>query len=486
MNYARILHIFGTFVMFVSVLLVVPLACSLVHGETDAIPAFLVPACLGWIAGFVLHRRFRSAPRALYRREGLLIVSTCWIGATLVGALPFVISGMIPNYVDACFETMSGLTTTGSTILSGIDELNEGFRGMLFWRAMTHWLGGMGIVLLFVAILPALGVGGRLLYQFEVPGVEQDDLKPRIRETAILLWKIYLALTVLEVLCLLGCGLSLYDSIVHTLATVATGGFSNYDASVKHFDSAAVDVVITVFMFLAGVNFTLYFRARRGDYRVFFTDPEFRAYLGLVLGATLLVGVVLLVDGTYDGVGEAARYSAFQVLAVQTTTGFATADFDAWPNLLRMLFVCLMFIGGSAGSTAGGMKVLRFYLIVKYVGYELRRFIRPHRVSALTVGGHTVPQEVVRNTMAFFALVMLIFVGSSLVMSTMTEDLGTATSSVAATLWNIGPGLNAVGPTENFAHLPAHGKILLTVLMLFGRLEIFTAVAIFMPALYRD
>lgn len=488
MNYGRVAHILGTFCVFISLMLVVPLLVAYFHGETDAYRAFGIPIVIGLVLGLFLRRVFKNASRNLYRREGLLIVTGCWLVAAILGAVPFAVSGMIPNLEDSFFESMSGFTTTGSTILRDIDAHRLSDRGLMFWRSMTHWLGGMGIVVLFVAVLPALGVGGRLLYQFEAPGVETDDLKPRIRETAVALWKIYLLMTVAEASLLMVAGLDLYDAVVHTFGTVATGGFSTYGNSIKDFDSAAVEIIITVFMFLAGVNFTLYFRARRDGLRHFLKDPEFKTYVGILLVMIVITVVMLLSRGDYDHGGRATLDAAFTVVAVGTTTGYGTADFETWPTALRIMLVMLMFVGGSAGSTAGGMKVFRIMLVVKYVGHEFRRFIRPHRVRTTLVGGHEVSDEVMRNVLAFFAVSILLFAGSTVALSVMDPDIEmeTATTSVVATLWNIGPGLGAVGPTDNFAGLPGPGKILLTFLMLFGRLEVFTAMVIFMPALYQD
>ncbi|MAB89835.1 MAG: potassium transporter [Planctomycetes bacterium] len=485
MNYGRVAHILGTFCCFISGMLLLPLFVAYLHGEADAYRAFGIPIAVGLVGGFILRRVFKDASRNLYRREGLLIVTGCWLAAAILGAVPFVLSGMIPNLEDAFFESMSGFTTTGSTILREIETQG---RGLMFWRSMTHWLGGMGIVVLFVAVLPALGVGGRLLYQFEAPGVETDDLKPRIRETALALWKIYLVMTVAETSLLMVAGLDLYDAVVHTFGTVATGGFSTYSGSISHFDSAAVEIIITVFMFLAGVNFTLYFRARRDGLRHFIKDPEFKTYAG-IMGVMIVITVAMLLSrGGYDDGGRAALDAAFTVVSVGTTTGYGTVDFETWPTVLRIMLVMLMFIGGSAGSTAGGMKVFRIMLVVKYVGHEFRRFIRPHRVRTMLVGGHEVSDEVMRNVLAFFAVSILLFAGSTVALAAMDPDIQmeTATTSVVATLWNIGPGLGAVGPTDNFADLPGPGKILLTFLMLFGRLEVFTAMVIFMPGLYRD
>jgi len=491
MNYRRISLTLGTFAVFISLMLVFPALWALHYGEHETLPAFGAAALAGVLLGVLMRRMGRDAPAAIYRREGVVIVTGSWLIASLVGCLPYLFSGEIPRIEDAFFESMSGFTTTGSTILPEIGRLS---RGILFWRSMTHWLGGMGIIVLFVAVLPALGVGARVLYHFEAPGVEGEQLRPRIRETAGTLWKVYAVFTAVEVLLLMAAGLDFYDGLVHTFGTVATGGFSIYDASIGHYSDPAagipvpalVDVIVIVFMFLAGVNFSLYWKAVKNGPGVVFRDPEFRTYALVLVGASVFVTVVLFMDGVYGGLGDSARKGFFQVVSITTTTGYGTADFDAWPQLLRLLMVCLMFMGGCAGSTGGGMKVFRLLLVFRFVGHEVLRFIRPHRVKSLVVGGQPVPDEVMRNTLAFFALAIVVWVAGSLFMAALGLELETAVSSVTACLWNIGPGLDAVGPTRHFAHLPGEGKVLLSFLMLVGRLEIYTALALLVPALYKD
>lgn len=489
MNNRRILLTLGNFTVFISLMLVVPAGVALAYGEHDTLAAFGVPVVLGLAMGLAGRLLGREAPPTVYRREGLLIVTGCWLIAAGLGAVPYLVSGMIPRVEEALFESMSGFTTTGSTIL---DNLDHRPRGLLFWRSMTHWLGGMGIVVLFVAVLPALRVGGKVLYQFEVPGVEQDPLKPRIRETAGVLWKLYLLLSILEALLLFLAGLDPFDAVTHTFGTVATGGFSTHDLSIGHYAAtgsvpvpAAVDLIVIAFMFLAGVNFALYFRASRQGPRVLLRDPEFRTYAGILGGAGLLVTLVLLVTGSYGDFGSAALKGFFQVVSVGTTTGYVTADFDGWPEMLRLFLVFLMFVGGCAGSTGGGMKVFRVMLVLRFIAHEVRRFVRPRRVQSLMIGGRQVPAEVVQNTLAFFALAIMVFLVSSLLMTALGLDLATGVTCVTATLWNIGPGLEAVGPSQDFTAVPPAGKAFLTALMLLGRLELFTALVILAPSFYR-
>ena len=483
MNYGRVTFILGTFLQLLAGIMLIPLLCALPYGETGNFTDFLIPSLIATALGFLLRFLGRRAPRSIYRREGLLVVVGSWILASLIGGLPLLLSGGVDSMVDSTFEAMSGLTTTGSTILTDIEALP---RSILFWRSMTHWLGGMGIVLLFVAILPALGVGGRLLYEFEVPGLESDDLKPRIRATALALWKVYCGITVCQIIALLICGLDLFDAMVHTFGTVATGGFSSYNSSVAAFNSPAVEIVITIFMFAAGVNFALYYRLPQAGFRAILKSLEFRVYVSIMLFMTVICTTVLCTQGDAESVGRATLDSAFTVVSVGTTTGFGTADFDRWPDLLRILMVLLMFVGGSTGSTAGGLKVMRLILVAKVITHEIRRFVYPNRVRMVRVQDQTISDDMMRNVLAFFALAILIFAMGTVTMAALGLGLTEATTSVVATLWNIGPGLGLVGPTQNFAAIPEAGKVLLTGMMLLGRLEILTVVVLLTPSLYRD
>ena len=418
----------------------------------------------------------------LSRRDGFGIVTFGWISATLFGSLPYIFSGVIPHPMSAIFETMSGFSTTGASVLSDLENIP---RGILFWRALTHWFGGMGVLVLCVAILPFLGVGGMQIYRAEMPGPSKDRLTPRITTTAKLLWGVYALLTLVETLLLKFVGgMGWFDALCHTFATMATGGFSTYSASVGAFDNAVIDAIITVFMFLAGVNFSLHYYALTGKPKRYFQDPEFRVYFFFLLGATLFITWNVWAAGLAP-LGRSFRDAAFTATSILTTTGFCTADFDIWPNASRFLLVMMMFVGGCAGSTGGGMKIVRVFIMFKKMIREMKLFMRPSSVIQMKLGGKPVEQEIISHISAFFAIFILIFTLGSLVMTFFTPDLETAATSVIATLGNIGPGLNAVGATQNYSAISPLGQGILTCFMLLGRLELYTVLILFLPSFWK-
>ncbi len=423
----------------------------------------------------------------LSRRDGFGVVTLGWVVASLFGALPYILSGVIPHPVAAVFETMSGFTTTGASVLPSGDFLTlESIpRGIIFWRALTHWFGGMGVLVLCVAILPFLGVGGMQIYRAEMPGPSKDRLTPRITTTAKLLWGVYALLTLAEILLLkyIG-GMCWFDSICHTFATMATGGFSTRTASVGAFNSGAVDCIVIFFMFAAGVNFSLHYYALTGKPGRYWKDPEFRFYFffWLICGLILTFNVWGSVYGNFL---DALRTAFFQGTSILTTTGFVTADFDLWPQSSRILLVLMMFVGGCAGSTGGGIKMVRISIMWKKVVKEMRQFMRPQAVLQVKLGGKAVEEEVVSHIVAFFTIFVLVFALASFLMTFYTPDLETATTSVIATLGNIGPGLAAVGATHNFAAIPAPGQMILTLCMLLGRLELYTVLILFFPSFWK-
>ena len=479
MKITFVLHILGGLLICLALTLLTPLPLAVYEGA-DTVSAFAWSAAICLALGIICIKVF-PGKKELSVREGFAVVSFAWMTFAVFAALPYLFSGAIPAPVDAVFETMSGFTTTGSTILTEIESLPH---SILFWRAMTHWLGGMGIIVLSLAILPMLGVGGMQLFQAEVPGPTADRLKPRIQDTAKLLWGVYVLLTGVETLLLMAGGMNFYEAVCHAFATMATGGFSTRNASVAAFDSAYIDWVITAFMFIAGVNFSLHYYALRGRIGEYFRNEEFRFYLFITAAATAIV-VWMNHNVVYDSLVDNLRYSAFQTTSILTTTGFGTADYEKWPVLTQYILVLLMFIGGCAGSTGGGIKVARILLILKHASVQLYRLIHPRTVRVVKLGDEPVNADVMQAILGFFALFMLVFVVASFTMAACGMDLVSGGAAVIATLSNIGPGLGSVGPTDNFAHIHPIGKGVLILCMLLGRLELFTVLVLFMPSFWR-
>ena len=421
-------------------------------------------------------------PVNLSRRDGFGVVTFGWLTVTIFGSLPYLFSGVIAHPVSALFETMSGFTTTGASVLNNLESLP---RSIHFWRALTNWFGGMGVLVLCVAILPFLGVGGMQIFRAEMPGPSKDRLTPRITTTAKLLWGVYLLLSVSEaVLLRFVGGMGWFDAVCHTFTTMATGGFSTRSASIGAFNSAAVDWIITFFMFLAGINFSLHYRALTGKPGAYWRDAEFRFYAILLL---VVISVITLNVYVADlaSFGASLRQAAFTTVSIVTTTGFATADFDQWPEAVRILLVGMMFFGGCAGSTGGSMKIVRVYIIVKMMIREIKVFMRPSAVIQPKLGGKPIEPEIIAHICAFFAIFVLVFALGSFIMTFFTPNLETAATSVIATLGNIGPGLNAVGATQNYAAIPVAGQAFLTFLMLLGRLELYTVLILFLPSFWK-
>ncbi|WP_303720623.1 TrkH family potassium uptake protein [Malonomonas rubra] len=480
MNLVLTLRILGALLLYLGGTLLVPIPFSLFYRDGAWLP-FLYSALTCFSVGGVLFYGCQSS-KELSVREGFAVVTFGWAFFALFGALPYIFSGAIPAPVDAIFETMSGFTTTGSTILTEIESLPK---SLLFWRSLTHWLGGMGIIVLSLAILPMLGVGGMQLFKAEVPGPTADRLRPRIQDTATLLWGVYLLLTVAETLLLMLGDMSFFDAICHSFATLATGGFSTRNASVAAYDSSYIDGVITLFMILAGVNFTLHFHLLRGKLRDFHSNEELRFYFGIIVTATAIIIGFNWYHGTYLQLGENFRYSIFQVASIITTTGFGTADYETWPILTQYILVLLMFIGGCAGSTGGGIKVVRILLLFKHAQVQVFRLIHPRAIRLVKLGNRPVDREVLQSILGFFALFIGSFVFASLLLAACGMDLVSGGAAVIACLSNIGPGLGSVGPVDNFAHVPVFGKSVLIICMLMGRLELFTVLVLFFPSFWR-
>ena len=475
----QILRVLGLLNLFLAGTMIFPLGISWFYGEKEFV-SFLIAMGITALAGLLLYLPMPKKRGDLSRRQAFLIVTFGWLSASIFGAIPFYLSGLFTHPIDAFFETVSGFTTTGASVLTALDVFPK---GLLFWRAMIQWLGGMGIILLSIAILPFLGVGGMQLYRAEVPGPFLDKLRPRIAETAKILWQTYLLITGLEVVLLFLGGMSIFDSLCHSFTTMATGGFSTQDTSIAFYGHYH-RIVITVFMFLAGANFALHYRFLKSGYKGYWLDREFRFYVTLILvGIGVVFGYLFWQSG--GGWGDRLEDAAFQVVSIMTTTGYATADFGVWPAFCQYLLLFLMFVGGCAGSTGGGIKCLRVMLLYKYVQQELRRIIHPHAVTTVKLGEEAVSQSVLNGILGMVILFLGIFVLASLAMSLLGFDIVTSISSVAATLGNIGPGLGSVGPAENYAHIPAIGKGILIFCMLAGRLEVYTIVILLFPEFWR-
>ncbi len=479
MHVAIVVHILGFLLIFLSAAMLLPIPFSIAYGGGDHV-FFIISSLITFATGFAAFKLTRI-DRDLRAREGFAIVTLGWIAFSLLGCLPFLLSGHIPSLTDAFFETMSGFTTTGATILTDIESLPH---GLLFWRSFTHWLGGMGIIVLSIAILPFLGVGGMQLFRAEVPGPTPDKLTPRVTQTAKILWGVYILISMLETALLMLGGMNLFEALCHTFGTMATGGFSTKNASIGHYNSAYIDYVIIFFMLAAGTNFSLHFRFLKGQFTSYIKNHEFRLLLFLIIGSSGLVGLHTFFH-QYSNAETALRKTLFQVTSIITTTGYTTADFEQWASSSQFILLLIMFFGGCAGSTGGGMKIIRLYVLLKFGVAEIRRLMHPKAVIPIRVGKTVIPPDVVRNILGFLALLMALYFGGVIVMTLLGMDLVTAFSVVAATLNNIGPGLGNVGPMDHYAHVPTVGKWVLTFFMLAGRLEIYTVLILFAPSFWK-
>jgi trk system potassium uptake protein len=481
-----VLRVNAGVVLAIGLALLIPLALSLLYGD-GSWESFLLPAAVMIVAGAAGIRLTGPAGRTIgyvSNQDVYLSVTLAWTLAALLGGVPFLLEGTFHSLLDSTFETMSGFTTTGSTLLSDIEAQTP---SVLFWRSMTQWLGGIGIVVLFVAVAPVLGAGAARLLGAEVSGLTHPRLTPRIADTAKALVVIYLAISLAETVSLLAAGMSLYDAVVHTFTTVATGGFSPKTASIGFYDSLAIEVVIIFFMTVSGVSFSLYYLLydrRRFDVVL---DRELLVYLGIIVGAVLFVWGVLVFEGDYGSSwGRALRDSAFSVSSIVTTTGFVTADFDKWDTAAKITLILLMFVGGCAGSTAGGIKVIRVLIVFRTILQDIFRMVHPRAVTPLKIGVHVVPEGVRLAVMGLFAAWVTTFgVATFLVALQENLTLTSSATAVAATLNVVGPGLGQVGATESFEIVNPFGRGVLTVCMLLGRLEVFTALALLSPAFWR-
>ncbi len=467
--------------MGLGLFMLIPLAFSLYYREPDTL-AFFISMAITAGAGLLLRLFARPGGDRLSRREALLLVAGIWIAAAVFGALPYKLSGTFPNYLNAYFEAMSGFTTTGASVLTSIESQPH---GILLWRDLTQWLGGMGIVMLFVAILPALGVGAAHMVEGELPGPKAERLTARIRDTARILWQLYLGLSALEIVALLIVGLPFFDALLNTFGTMPTGGFCPRDLSIAAYNSASVEGIVIFFMILAGTNFQLFYLILwKRQLRTFLADRELRWYLAIWATASLLIVLDLIMNMGYS-VSNAFRYATFQAVSIQTTTGFAITNFAAWPSFSQSVLLVLMIVGASAYSTGGALKVIRVGVLAKYAYRQVLLVFSPRSIRPLKLAGKALPEKVVSEIVGLSILYIATLVLGSVVMSAIGLDTVSAFSSVAATLGNVGPGLGSVGPAANYAMVPGIGKVVLTFCMLVGRLELWTVLVLITPVFWK-
>ncbi|MCI0682454.1 MAG: TrkH family potassium uptake protein [Gemmataceae bacterium] len=477
MNFRLTLYIQGPLLLFLGGMLLTPIPFALYYGDGQTL-TFVIAAAIACTAGGALMHFFRGTAD-IGSREGFAIVTFAWLSYSVFGSLPYLFSGVLLNPVDAFFEGMAGFTTTGASVLTDIEVVAK---SVLYWRALTQWLGGMGFIVLGVAVLPFLGVGGMQLYEAETPGVTADRLTPRIQDTARLLWGVYALLTAIGVVLLWLGEMSFFDALCHTFTAIATGGFSTRNASLGAFGTYS-QVVILVLMVLGGASFTLHYYALRGRVGNYWKSDEFRFYLGLLAALTLIVFLFNLRD--YDSALVNLRDAAFTVTSITTTTGFATADYERWPMLSQGVLFIMMFIGGCAGSTAGGIKHVRVFLLIKHAYLQIVRLIHPRQVRVLKLDGQAVTPDIMQDVLSITVLFIGVFVMATLLLAAMGLDQITSVSAAVACQGTIGPGLGAVGPMDNYAGLPAFAKVVLCMSMLLGRLEVATVLVLCLPTFWR-
>jgi len=479
LNIRLLVYISGLILLIESLFMLACTPVSLIYSGDDfwaIMLAALITGFSGLILFLVTMKTVRKTPGI---REGFFAVSLTWLLASLFGTLPFLISGAIPNFADAWFETVSGFTTTGSSVLTDIEVISK---GILLWRSLTHWMGGMGIILMVIVILPSLKAGGIYLFSAEASKISFEEIRPRVIDTAKRFGVIYIILTLAEVILLTIGGMPVFDSVCHSFATIATGGFGTQNDSIAGY-SSYIQYVIIAFMFLSGINFTLHFMVSVGDFRKALRNEELRFYTQIILAFTLVIFIILYTHGT--GLHKAFRDSLFQVVSIITCTGFATADYLLWPATGWFLIFLAMFVGASAGSTGGGIKVIRHLLMIKNLAMEVKTFLHPRVIYGVKYHGSMISGDQLRSVIAFYIWYLIIFFFSSLLMMVIGVDFLTSIGGVATSMGGIGPGLGTVGPTSNFYHLPIFAKFLLTFDMIIGRLEIYAFLVLFSPAFWK-
>lgn len=471
-------RIIGLACIVIGLTMLPPFFVAIIYEETASFLAFLFTIVFSAVCGALLMRFGQFSHDKLKVRDGFLIVTVCWIVSTLLGAAPFMLSGSIPNFFDAFFESCSGFSTTGASILTDVEVLPK---SILFWRSFTHWIGGMGILIFAIALMPSLGINGQNIAVSEAPGPTLDKITPKMSDTAKALYGTYFIFTFVETILLYLGGMSLYDALLHTFGSVGTGGFSNYNNSVAHFGSTYAEMIITIFMILSGANFNLYFMSLKRGVLFILQDAEFRFYLTIIGITTILIAANLFFSGFYSHIGQSLRYSVFQTASILTTTGFATTDFNLWPTFSKMLLIMLMFIGGCSSSTGGGIKVVRILILLKLIRRGIATRLHPNAIITVKMNGQTVPSDTVAAIANHTFLYMIVVFVSTLLLSLNNFDLVTSFTSVFTCIGNIGPGLELVGPAANFSIYTGASKLLLSFLMLAGRLELFTFFILLTP-----
>lgn len=480
MNYEMMKYVLMSICKIEGLLLLIPVFVSVIYKEYQIAGKMAIVAIAFALIGMVFTRK---KPRKIdiFAKDGLIIVGITWIIFSIIGAIPFYVTGSIPSFIDAFFETVSGFTTTGSTILTDIESLSK---GILFWRAFTHWIGGMGVLVFVMAIIPLAGRNSMSIMKAEVPGPTVDKLVPKAKQTAKLLYIIYIGLTGLEVVLLMIGKMPLYDSVVHAFATAGTGGFSIKSASVGYYQSAYIDWVVTIFMVLFGINFNLFYLAILNKFNRIARSEELRVYLAIIVVSTLLISIN--VYSMYNSISDSLRYSTFQVASIITTTGFMNTDFNLWPQFSKSILLILMIVGACAGSTGGGVKVSRIIIIAKHMRIELKKIIHPRSVSNVKVDGKIVENNVIRSVSGYIMIYFMLILFSFLLISINGFDFETSITSVITCINNVGPGLGSlVGPIGSFSMFSDFSKIVLSIDMLLGRLEIFPILILFSPRIYK-
>jgi len=479
LNFRVVLRVLGM-VLACEALFMLPSLAVSVYFRGDDIAAFALSILITAVIGIPL-TYIRANKHDMYARDGFAIVALGWILLSFFGSLPFVISGAIPSYIDAFFEASSGFTTTGASILTQIEGLPK---GILFWRSFTHWVGGMGVIVLTLAILPSVGAGALQMMKAESPGPTPGKIVPKVAETAKILYGIYIVITIVEIIMLKMAGLPLFDSAIHTFGTVGTGGFSNMNTSVGEYNNVYAEVIIAVFMFICGANFSLYYQMLKGDLKAAFKDEEFLFYLRTVLLAIILI-TINLYGNVFSSIWESLRHSSFQVVSIISTTGYVTSNFEEWGMFSKIILFMLMFVGGCAGSTGGAIKNIRFLLLFKVMKRELMQIIHPKAVYSVRLGGRAVNERTISEVLGFFFMYIIIFIAAVLIVSLDNLDWATTIGSVAATIGNIGPGFGIVGAVGNYSTLSNLSKIVLSMCMIIGRLEIYPILLLGMPSFWK-